>query len=100
MSHSQSKQFGTDQILLKQEGKELLNDLNLRISNSTSIHKKSYEKNYLEVRLMTDTIENINQTKFRISYHRLIVDQWDFSDELGIRLLNFKEQYLNLKNKQ
>lgn len=97
MPHSQSKEFGTNQIILKQEGKELLNELNLRIGNSTGIHKKSYEKIYLEVRLMTDTIENSNQKKCRISYHRSIVDQWDFSDELGIRLLNFKEKYLNLK---
>ena len=97
MLHSQSKQFETDQIILKQEGKELLNELHLRIIDSTGIHKKSYEKIYTEVRLMTDTIENSNQKKYRISYHRFIVDQWDFSDELGIRLLNFKEQYLNLK---
>lgn len=99
MSHSQSKQFETDQITLKKEGKELLNELHLRINDSPGIHKKSYKKICTEVLLMISTIENSNQKKCRISYHRSIIDHWDFSDALGIRLLNSKDMYNKLLNK-
>ena len=43
---------------------------------------------------MVSSVENPQSIKKIIaSYPQLIVDTWDFSDELGIRLLHFKDSY-------
>lgn len=41
-------------------------------------------------------IRNLSSNKFMPSYQRMIIDSWDYSNNLGIQLLALYEEYLKL----
>lgn len=96
MKNTKSEKFKQDQMIVKKEGEELIRELELRISNSDNIQKKRLETIHSEIFLILNTIKNQPQKRIIISYPHLIVDSWDYLDELGIRLLNFNDMYSKL----
>ncbi|MBO0470417.1 hypothetical protein JZO66_07655 [Enterococcus sp. DIV0242_7C1] len=100
MVYSESRQFSADQVRLKNEGKRLLNELDQRLNISDAVQKKQLELIYSEISSMINSIENQETKKIIASYPHFIADTWDYSDELGIRLLNFKDTYNKLMRKR
>ncbi|MFC0745410.1 hypothetical protein ACE4W1_000825 [Enterococcus faecalis] len=73
---------------------KLLNELDKRCNISDDVQKTQLKLIYSEISSMVSSVENPQSIKKIIaSYPQLIVDTWDFSDELGIRLLHFKDSY-------
>lgn len=96
MKNTKSEKFKQDQMIVKKEGEELIRELELRISNSDNIQKKLLETIHSEIFLILNTFKNPPQKRIISSYPHLIVESWDYSDELGIRLLNFNDMYSKL----
>ena len=52
------------------------------------------KKNMVQLQTILAELQKSNMQKNVIlSYHRIIVDSWDYSDELGVELLELAELY-------
>ncbi|GAB6087306.1 hypothetical protein [Alkaliphilus crotonatoxidans] len=79
----------TDKVLL-----EIDNEINAHRSGSGSI------SNVTQLEIIKEQvncmIQNLSSSKFMPSYQRMIIDSWDYSNNLGIELLALYEEYLKL----
>ena len=52
------------------------------------------KKNLVQLSVILEELEKmLNNKNLPLSYPRIIVDTWDFQDELGMELLNLAELY-------
>ena len=52
------------------------------------------KKNMVQLQTILAELQKSNMQKnVIVSYHRIIVDSWDYSDELGVELLELAELY-------
>lgn len=55
------------------------------------------KKNMVQLQTILTELQKSNMQKNVIlSYHRIIVDSWDYSDQLGMELLELEELYKKL----
>lgn len=56
------------------------------------------KKNYVQLSNILEELENMMNNKcLTLCYPRIIVDSWDFNDDLGIELLDLAELYKRCK---
>lgn len=74
-------------------------DIQKRIIREMEYVKKGQsQKNYVQLRNILEELENMLNNKCLIlCYPRIIVDSWDFNDDLGIELLDLAELYKRWK---
>ena len=47
--------------------------------------------------ILVELKKMLNNKCLQLSYPRIIIDSWDFKDELGIKLLDLAELYKRMK---
>ena len=56
------------------------------------------DKSYAQLRSILDELESmLNEKGLSVYYPRIIVDSWDFNDQLGLELLELEELYKRWK---
>ena len=62
------------------------------------VKKGQSKKNYVQLCNILEELENMMNSKcLTLCYPRIIVDSWDFNDDLGIELLDLAELYKRWK---
>lgn len=80
---------------------EKMIEKNIELKNKVSdeierVHKGESKKNIYQLQTILNELYLIEQGKELIlSYPRLILDSWDYSDSLGLELLDFAEKHKN-----
>ena len=60
--------------------------------------KGQSNKNYAQLSNILEELEKmLNSKNLKLCYPRMIVDSWDFTDELGLELLDLAELYKRWK---
>ena len=82
---------------------ETYNKLNKELQQNVKIEiekaeKGKSKKSLSQLQLILSELEKSYDTpNVNLSFPRLIVDSWDYSDELGIKLINLAEKYKRIK---
>lgn len=82
---------------------ETYNKLNKELQQNVKIEIKKAEKgkskkSLSQLQLILSELEKSYDTpNVNLSFPRLIVDSWDYSDELGIKLINLADKYKRIK---
>lgn len=75
--------------------KELQQRVKLEMEKAT---KGESTRSLSQLQLILSELEkSYDDPNVKLSFPRLIVDSWDYSDELGINLINLADRYKNLK---
>lgn len=74
-------------------------DIQQRVKSEMEYVKKGKsKKNYMQLSNILEELENMMDNKYlSLCYPRIIVDSWDFNDDLGIELLDLAELYKRWK---
>ena len=82
---------------------ETYNKLNKELQQNVKIEiekaeKGKSKKSLSQLQLILSELEKSYDTpNVNLSFPRLIVDSWDYSDELGIKLINLADKYKRIK---
>lgn len=93
------KQFGGINKMIKvTEFENKYNELVQIVTRELDLVNRGLKKrSHLQLKSIINDINKMNEIRdsniFLPSFPRFIVDSWDFSDSLGIELLNFYELY-------
>ena len=75
--------------------KELQQSVKLEMEK---VKKGESTKSLSQLSLILSELEKSYDTpNLNLSFPRVIVDSWDYSDELGVKLIIFADQYNNIK---
>lgn len=88
-------------MLVYDKFNSLYNDILIKINNELDeVIKGTNKKNKQQLLTIIYEVEKMfeckNPIKFLPTYPRIIIDSWDFTDALGIELVNFFEIYKKL----
>ncbi len=74
-------------------------DIQLRVRREMEyVQKGQSNKNYAQLSNILEELEKmLNSKNLKLCYPRMIVDSWDFTDELGLELLDLAELYKRWK---
>ena len=74
-------------------------DIQLRVRREMEyVQKGQSNKNYAQLSSILEELEKmLNSKNLKLCYPRMIVDSWDFTDELGLELLDLAELYKRWK---
>ena len=74
-------------------------DIQLRVRREMEyVQKGQSNKNYAQLSNILEELEKmLNSKNLKLCYPRMIVDSWDFTDELGLELLDLAEVYKRWK---
>ena len=74
-------------------------DIQLRVRREMEyVQKGQSNKNYAQLSNILEELEKmLNSKNLKLCYPRMIVDSWDFTDELGLELLDLVELYKRWK---
>ena len=86
-------------MLIEKQYKKKNVDAQQSIKNEIEMIKKGMsEKNIVQLNeILVELKKMLNNKCLQLSYPRIIIDSWDFKDELGIKLLDLAELYKRLK---
>ena len=78
---------------------KLNKELQQNVKNEIEKAEKGKSKKSLsQLQLILSELEKSYDTpNVNLSFPRLIVDSWDYSDELGIKLINLADKYKRIK---
>lgn len=82
---------------------ETYNKLNKELQQNVKIEiekaeKGKSKKSLSQLQLILSELEKSYDTpNVNLSFPRLIVDSWEYSDELGIKLINLADKYKRIK---
>lgn len=84
---------------LEDKYKKKNSDIQQRLRREMEYVKKGQsKKNYIQLSNILEELKNMMNNKCLIlCYPRIIVDSWDFNDDLGIELLDLAELYKRWK---
>ncbi|MCR5737295.1 MAG: hypothetical protein K6G64_06575 [Eubacterium sp.] len=84
---------------LEDKYKKKNSDIQQRLRSEMEYVKKGQsKKNYVQLSSILEELENMMNNKcLTLYYPRIIVDSWDFNDDLGIELLDLAELYKRWK---
>ncbi len=74
-------------------------DIQMRVRREMEyVQKGQSNKNYAQLSNILEELEKmLNSKNLKLCYPRMIVDSWDFTDELGLELLDLAELYKRWK---
>ena len=74
-------------------------DIQLRVRREMEyVQKGQSNKNYAQLSNILEELEKmLNSKNLKLCYPKMIVDSWDFTDELGLELLDLAELYKRWK---
>ena len=79
----------------KETNKELQQDVKLEIEK---VKNRNSKKSLSQLILILNELEKSYDTpNINLSFPRVIVDSWDYSDELGIKLMNLTDLYKRIR---